>query len=105
MGCNCKQKRNVETVIVNEDKSVRLTEPTKPNCTKEEIQRVFSYINSRNQTLEEKRWVINFHNRMFPEQLSINCGDCWVRLQQRMEHINREMNTYEEWEKSNRETS
>jgi len=105
MGCNCKQKKKSEPVIINEDRSVQLTEPHKPNCTREELDRVFSFINSRSQTLEEKKWVINYHNTHFPEQLSLNCADCWVRLRQRMEHLNKQLYTYEQYEKTRRETT
>jgi hypothetical protein len=107
MGCGCKQKQKVEPrpqVIQNDDGSVTINNPTKPNYTREEINRCMDYFISRNQTLTEKKWVVNFHNSQFPEQLSINCAECWIRLKNRIEHLDRKLKTYEDWEKSNRET-
>jgi hypothetical protein len=107
MGCGCKQKpASSKTIVVNNaDGSIQLTEVVKPEYTREEITRVFDYFISTNQTTDERKWVVDFHNKHFPEQLVPNCGECWIRLKQRMEHLERKLRTYEDWEKSNGETT
>ena len=99
MGCGCKQKNNDKKTIVvnNSDGSVQLKEPVEPNFTREEITRVFNYFLSTNQSLEEKKWVVDFHNKHFPEQLPLNCAECWIRLKNRMEHLKRQIDSYETW--------
>lgn len=105
MGCNCKQKAKPQTVVVNKSDGTIQFQPDEPNYTREELQRVFDFIFSRNQTKEEKSWVINFHNKHFPEQLTPNCAECWVRLKDRMEHLNKKLTHYEQWKETRGETT
>jgi hypothetical protein len=108
MGCNCKQKNKEQSqpVIVNKaDGSVQLKEPPKPEYSKEEIMRVQEFFIRNSHVLTEKKWVINFHNKHFPEQLTINCIDCWIRVKNRMDHLIKRFEQYEQWQKTSGETS
>lgn len=107
MGCNCKQKNKEQSqpVIVNQaDGSVQLKEPIKPNFSESEKLRVERFFSHNSHLLDEKKWIINFHNQHFPEQLVINCMDCWIRVKQRMDHLLKQYEQYEQWQKTKGET-
>jgi hypothetical protein len=99
MGCNCKQPVNQapKPKVVNVNGVNEINDPIPPPYTRESIERCDAYFISRDKTLEEKNWVINFHNQNFAEQFPQNYnGDGWVRLKQRIQHLSNVLTGYEE---------
>lgn len=99
MGCGCKQPVNQapKPKVINVNGVNEINDPIPPPYTREDIKRCDAYFISRNKTLEEKNWVINFHNQNFAEQFPGNySGDGWVRLKQRIQHLSNVLTGYEE---------
>lgn len=96
MGCNCKsgqQQQRPKVIIDNGE----IKNPSKPNYSREEIQRAINYIRGITNSPQERKWVIQFHNQHFSEQLIPSCSTCWERVNTRIEHLNQKLTFYEEY--------
>ena len=100
MGCNCKQKQHSRPVIIQEGNVNVISQPSKPNYTRTEINRAINYVRGVNNSPEERKWTVNFHNAHFSEQLIPSCASCWERVKTRMEHLNQKLTEYEQYESS-----
>ncbi len=100
MGCNCKQKQHSRPVIIQEGNVNVLSQPSKPNYTRNEINRAINYVRGVTNSPEERKWTLNFHNSQFSEQLIPSCASCWERVKTRMEHLNQKLTEYEQYESS-----
>lgn len=99
MGCGCKQPVNQapKPTVINVNGVNEINDPIPPPYTREDIERCNAYFISRDKTLEEKNWVINFHNQNFAEQFPGNYnGDGWPRLKQRIQHLANVLTGYED---------
>lgn len=101
MGCGCKQKPATNKPIINKENNINVISNFGLNFTREELTRVSDYFIARTKTAEEKNWVIDFHNKHFPEQFPHNySGDGWIRLKKRIEHLSRQLDEYENSKKT-----
>ena len=99
MGCGCKQPVNniPKPTVVRVNKVNEINEPIPPPYTREAIDRCFQFFISRDKPIQEKNWVIDFHNNNFDEQFPHNYnGDGWVRMKQRIQLLSNVLTGYEE---------
>jgi hypothetical protein len=105
MGCNCKSKQvQSKPQIIREGDITVISQPSKPNYSREEINRAINYVRGVTNAPEERRWTVNFHNSHFSEQLIPSCASCWERVKSRMEHLNQKLTEYEQYESSRQTT-
>ena len=104
--CNCK-KNNKPAPTPIQPKSITVSgtkvigEPIEPPYTREEINRVHQYFTSRQQTQEERMWVVDFHNKHFPEKFGYNIqGESLLRMKRRLDHLSTTLTNYEREEQS-----
>jgi hypothetical protein len=96
MGCGCKQKTNTPKPVIQKQGAINVVISIPLPYTREELQRCNDYFISRSKTADETIWVIDFHNSHFGEQLPHNYqGDGWIRLKNRIQHLNNMLNEYE----------
>ena len=104
MGCNCKQKQSSRPVIIQEGNVNVISQPSKPNYTREEINRAINYVRGITNSAEERKWTMNFHNQHFSDKQIPTCSSCWERVKTRMEHLEQKLSFYEQYESSRKTT-
>lgn len=102
MGCGCKQNTITNKPVIKKENNINVVAAFAPNYTREEITRVKDFLIARNKTNEEENWVIDFHNKHFQEQLPHGYkGDGWLRLRNRIAHLDQQLIAYENSQKTN----
>lgn len=96
MGCNCKQTQTTKKpsiIRINDVNEIKNLD--EPRFTQQDLDRAKQYFISRQQTQEEKNWVLEFHNTHFGEKFPENyTGDGWLRIKKRLDHLQSVLDTY-----------
>jgi hypothetical protein len=101
MGCNCKSGQSQsKPQIIREGNVNVISQPSKPNYTRDEINRAINYVRGVSNSPTDRKWTMDFHNSHFSEKLIPNCSTCWERVKTRMEHLNQKLTEYEQYESS-----
>jgi hypothetical protein len=101
MGCNCKsQQVQSRPQIIREGTVNIVSQPSKPNYTREQIDRALNYVREITNSPMERKWTMDFHNSQFSDHQVPNCVNCWERVKTRMEHLNEKLTEYEQYESS-----
>lgn len=98
MGCGCKQQPTAAPIKMEvKDDYVEIIDETPLGYTREEITRALDYFNARIKRDDEKRFVIDLHNREFSNDVleyDIN-GELMFRLEDKIKYMHTLLMSYE----------
>lgn len=99
MGCGCKQQPIQQQPITLQvkDDYIEIIDPIPVSFTRHEITRALDYFNAKIKRDEEKRFVIDLHNREFSnETFDYNIqGQDMFTVEDRIKYMNKLLSSYE----------
>ena len=98
MGCGCKQQPAPAPIVLEaKEDYVEIIDPTPLGYNRQEITRALDYFNAKIKRDDDKRFVIDLHNREFsnePFEYDIN-GELLFRLEDKIKYMHRLLMSYE----------